>query len=205
MLRSNRFLPQMSLIQNLSFGFKEITLSLLCAFILPYNLCVISCLLILGFSVRHLSLRCDQFRRNFFLIWEKLTQIGNGLCSNGGLCAFCGSKMQSLKVKFERDREVMELRKKLRRERKERKEAMKELEREREASAWASEEAMAKISRLQSEKALVEREARQYREIMEKKQLYDKEVIDYLQLLVQSIEPDASRFVRHGDDEILSV
>lgn len=113
--------------------------------------------------------------------------------------------MQSLKLKSERDKEVMELRKKLRRERKERKEAMKELEREREASAWASEEAMAKISRLQSEKALVEREARQFREIMEKKQLYDKEVIDYLQSLLQSIEPDALRFVGNGDDEFLSV
>lgn len=249
MLRSVRFLPQMSLglVQNLNFGLRGISLSapnpavvtniaiiswffyifffgsmfvvlsLLCASFLSVSLCVMSSLLILCLSLRRLGL----IWANFSLIWAKLTRFRYGLCSNGGLCACCGSKMQSLKQikgskggETERDKEVIvELRKKLRRERKKRTEAIEELEREREASAWASEEAMAKIMLLQSEKALVEREARQYREVMEKKQLHDKEVIDYLhQLVVHNIcvergeeQPGASRFVRDGDDEILTL
>lgn len=75
--------------------------------------------------------------------------------------------------------------------------ACQELEKERQAAASAADEAMAKIACLRSEKALVEREARQFQEMMKQKQMYDKQVIESLQWVImksgmQCWEPEAS-------------
>ncbi|KAF3790165.1 Myosin-binding protein 3 [Nymphaea thermarum] len=55
-----------------------------------------------------------------------------------------------------------------------------ELEEERNAAATAADEAMAMISRLQEEKAVVEMEARQYRRMIEEKAAYDAEEMNIL-------------------------
>lgn len=74
--------------------------------------------------------------------------------------------------------------------------ALEELEKERHAAASAADEAMAKIACLRSEKALVEREARQFQEMMKQKQMYDRQVIESLQWVImksgmQGWEPEA--------------
>ncbi|CAN6447774.1 unnamed protein product [Victoria cruziana] len=55
-----------------------------------------------------------------------------------------------------------------------------ELEEERNAAATAADEAMAMISRLQEEKAMIEMEARQYRRMIEEKAAYDAEEMNIL-------------------------
>uniref|UniRef100_A0A0A9G9D0 GTD-binding domain-containing protein n=1 Tax=Arundo donax TaxID=35708 RepID=A0A0A9G9D0_ARUDO len=44
---------------------------------------------------------------------------------------------------------------------------------------------MAKIACLRSEKALVEREARQFQQMMQQKQMYDQQVIESLQWVIK--------------------
>ncbi|KAK7350001.1 hypothetical protein VNO77_08004 [Canavalia gladiata] len=56
-----------------------------------------------------------------------------------------------------------------------------ELEKERAAAATAADEAMAMISRLQEEKALMEMEMRQYQRIIEERVVYDEEEMNILQ------------------------
>nr|GMD73893.1 probable myosin-binding protein 5 [Ipomoea batatas] len=55
-----------------------------------------------------------------------------------------------------------------------------ELEKERNAAATAADEAMAMISRLQDEKALIEMEARQYKRIIEEKSAYEADEMEVL-------------------------
>ncbi|KQJ83002.1 hypothetical protein BRADI_5g12547v3 [Brachypodium distachyon] len=76
------------------------------------------------------------------------------------------------------------LRRRLAWERRLKEAALEELEKERRASASAADEAMAKIACLRNEKALVEREARQFREMAQQKQLYDRQVIESLQWMI---------------------
>ncbi|KAK3144558.1 hypothetical protein QOZ80_4AG0314690 [Eleusine coracana subsp. coracana] len=92
---------------------------------------------------------------------------------------------------------VQWLRKRLKEEKMLKEVALEELEKERRAAASAADEAMAKIACLRSEKALVEREAKQFREIAQQKQLYDRQVIESLQWVItragiQCWEPEAS-------------
>jgi hypothetical protein len=92
---------------------------------------------------------------------------------------------------------VESLRRRLARERRLKEAALEELEKERRAAASAADETMAKISCLRNEKALVEREARQYREFAQQKQMYDRHVIESLQWMInkfgmQSGEPKYS-------------
>ncbi|KAJ1271378.1 hypothetical protein BS78_06G124000 [Paspalum vaginatum] len=92
---------------------------------------------------------------------------------------------------------VQYLRRRLKEERLLKEVAFEELEKERQAAASAADEAMAKIACLRSEKALVEREARQFQEMMKQKQMYDKQVIESLQWVImksgmQCWEPEAS-------------
>jgi hypothetical protein len=89
------------------------------------------------------------------------------------------------------------LRRRLARERRLKEAALEELEKERRAAASAADETMAKIACLRNEKALVEREARQDREIAQQKQMYDRHVIESLQWMInkfgmQSGEPKYS-------------
>ncbi|XP_051217696.1 protein FLOURY 1 [Lolium perenne] len=89
------------------------------------------------------------------------------------------------------------LRRRLARERRLKEVALEELEKERRAAASAADEAMAKIACLRNEKALVEREARQFREMAQQKQMYDRQVIESLQWMIskfgmQSGEPEYS-------------
>ncbi|TVU14156.1 hypothetical protein EJB05_37603, partial [Eragrostis curvula] len=79
---------------------------------------------------------------------------------------------------------VQWLRKRLKEEKMLKEVALEELEKERRAAASAADEAMAKIACLRSEKALVEREARQFREMAQQKQLYDRQVIESLQFVI---------------------
>lgn len=89
------------------------------------------------------------------------------------------------------------LRRRIVRERRLKEAALEELEKERRAAASAADEAMAKIACLRNEKALVEREARQFREMAQQKQMYDRQVIESLQWMIskfgmQSGEPEYS-------------
>uniref|UniRef100_M8BU90 Uncharacterized protein n=1 Tax=Aegilops tauschii TaxID=37682 RepID=M8BU90_AEGTA len=92
---------------------------------------------------------------------------------------------------------VERLRRRLVRERRLKEAALEELEKERRAAASAADEAMAKIACLRNEKALVEREAKQFREMVQQKQMYDRQVIESLQWMInkfgmQSREPEFS-------------
>ncbi|KAL6650860.1 hypothetical protein ACP70R_009785 [Stipagrostis hirtigluma subsp. patula] len=92
---------------------------------------------------------------------------------------------------------VQWLRRRLKEERLLKEVAVEELEKERRAAASAADEAMAKIACLRSEKALVEREARQFREMAQQKQMYDRQVIESLQWVImksgmQCWEPEAA-------------
>ncbi|KAK3185218.1 hypothetical protein Dsin_032504 [Dipteronia sinensis] len=68
--------------------------------------------------------------------------------------------------------------------------ACMELEKERMAASSAAEETMAMILRLQNEKSATEIEANQYRILAEKKQEFDKEVIESLQWIVMRHESE---------------
>ncbi|RRT78393.1 hypothetical protein B296_00019485 [Ensete ventricosum] len=72
---------------------------------------------------------------------------------------------------------TVKLKEKIAEKRKLRAAAVSELEKERAAASSAADEAMAKIAMLQSQKGLIERQARLYREMAEQKQLYDEQVI----------------------------
>lgn len=76
------------------------------------------------------------------------------------------------------------LRRRLAEERRLREAALEELEKERRAAASAADEAMAKIACLRNEKALVEREARQFQEMAQQKQMYDRQMIESLQWVI---------------------
>ncbi|KAE9448370.1 hypothetical protein C3L33_19718, partial [Rhododendron williamsianum] len=65
-----------------------------------------------------------------------------------------------------------------------------ELEKERNAAATASEEAMAMVLRLQNEKSLIDMEAKQYRRLAEEKQIHDQEVIQSLRWIVMKHESE---------------
>lgn len=69
-------------------------------------------------------------------------------------------------------------------ERRLREAALEELEKERRAAASAADEAMAKIACLRNEKALLEREARQFQEMAQQKQMYDRQMIESLQWVI---------------------
>ncbi|KAL6545837.1 hypothetical protein OROGR_009711 [Orobanche gracilis] len=84
----------------------------------------------------------------------------------------------------ESEYDVSILRKLLKDERRKAKVALKELAKERWASASAAEEAMAMILRLQNEKSLIDLELNQYKRLAEEKQIHDQEVIRSLQWLV---------------------
>ncbi|KAM3367893.1 hypothetical protein ACQJBY_016442 [Aegilops geniculata] len=79
---------------------------------------------------------------------------------------------------------VERLRWRLVRERRLKEAALEELEKERCAAASAADEAMAKIACLRNEKALVERGAKQSREMAQQKQMYDRQVIESLQWMI---------------------
>ncbi|XP_040379349.1 protein FLOURY 1-like [Oryza brachyantha] len=80
---------------------------------------------------------------------------------------------------------IERLKRRLAAERRRRDAALEELEKERRAAASAADEAMAKIACLRNEKALVEREARQFQEMAQQKQMYDRQLIESLQWVIQ--------------------
>lgn len=97
----------------------------------------------------------------------------------------------------EEEGNVQYLRRRLKEERLLKEVALEELEKERLAAATAADEAMAKIACLRSEKALVEREARQLQDMARQKQMYDRQVIESLQWVImksgmQGWEPEAA-------------
>jgi len=97
----------------------------------------------------------------------------------------------------EEEGNVQYLRRRLKEERLLKEVALEELEKERLAAATAADEAMAKIACLRSEKALVEREARQLQDMARQKQMYDRQVIESLQWVImksgmQGWEPEVA-------------
>lgn len=79
-----------------------------------------------------------------------------------------------------------------------------ELEKERKAALSAADEAMAKIMLLQNEKGLMEREARQYREMMEQKQAYDREIVENLKWIILNLQEEkmsTEKPVSNGQDD----
>lgn len=83
---------------------------------------------------------------------------------------------------------INDLRKQLREEREARKALSLELDQERNAAQTAAEETLAMISRIQSEKASAEMEARQFKRIVEEKSVYDEEAIAILKEIVVKLE-----------------
>uniref|UniRef100_A0ACD5X8S4 Uncharacterized protein n=3 Tax=Avena sativa TaxID=4498 RepID=A0ACD5X8S4_AVESA len=69
----------------------------------------------------------------------------------------------------------------------------KELEEERSASAVATSQAMAMITRLQEEKAATRTEAAQYRRVMEEQSAYDREDAERLAAAVRELEAEVDR------------
>ncbi|CAI9760004.1 unnamed protein product [Fraxinus pennsylvanica] len=86
--------------------------------------------------------------------------------------------------------DITELRKLVKIERKRANVAYAELEKEMAASATAAEEAMGMILRLQNERRVIEMEANRYRNLAEKKQLHDQEVIRSLKWLLLNHSPE---------------
>ncbi|KAF7843034.1 protein FLOURY 1-like [Senna tora] len=82
----------------------------------------------------------------------------------------------------------MTLRKLVKIERRRANDAYAELEMEREASASAADEAIAMIQRHQSEKSLVDLEAKQFRRVAEQAQSYDQEVVESLRSIIRRNE-----------------
>ncbi|CAI9773207.1 unnamed protein product [Fraxinus pennsylvanica] len=86
--------------------------------------------------------------------------------------------------------DITKLRKLVKIKRKRANAAYAELEKERAASATTADEAMAMISRLQNEMSMIEMESNWYRNLAEKKQLRDQEVIRSLKWLLLSHSPE---------------
>ncbi|KAH9312323.1 hypothetical protein KI387_027358, partial [Taxus chinensis] len=76
----------------------------------------------------------------------------------------------------------------LREEREARKALSLELDKERSAAQTAAEEALAMITRIQSEKASTEMEARQFKRIVEEKSVYDEEAIEIFKEILVRLE-----------------
>ncbi|CAM6074412.1 unnamed protein product [Sphagnum tenellum] len=68
-----------------------------------------------------------------------------------------------------------------------------ELEKERNAAATAANEAMAMITRLQEEKALVQMEARQFQRMVEEKAVYDQEAMEILKEVLARREEEKNQ------------
>jgi PHD/YefM family antitoxin component YafN of YafNO toxin-antitoxin module len=68
-----------------------------------------------------------------------------------------------------------------------------ELEKERNAAATAANEAMAMITRLQEEKALVQMEARQFQRMVEEKTVYDQEAMEILKEVLARREEEKNQ------------
>ncbi|KAH7575525.1 hypothetical protein JRO89_XS02G0133700 [Xanthoceras sorbifolium] len=86
--------------------------------------------------------------------------------------------------------DVIALRRSVKIERERASMACMEVDKERMAAASAADEAMAMILRLQNEKSAIEIEANQYRRLAEKKQEFDKEVIQSLQWIIMRHESE---------------
>ncbi|CAK9191495.1 unnamed protein product [Sphagnum troendelagicum] len=97
------------------------------------------------------------------------------------------------KQTFDKSREAVNLEESLQAERGEALAAIYlELEKERNASATAANEAMGMIARLQEEKAAVVMEARQFRRLVDEKSMHDQEAIEYLQKVLANSEEEKS-------------
>uniref|UniRef100_A0A0D3FWQ7 GTD-binding domain-containing protein n=1 Tax=Oryza barthii TaxID=65489 RepID=A0A0D3FWQ7_9ORYZ len=164
-------------------------------------------LLLLATGVWRLGKRCEAVEG---LVGNADATV-QALRVGGVVCAVCGTKILALKKKgglppsptpsparskgscsdkpvassAEEGGSVERLRRRLAAERRRREAALEELEKERRAAASAADEAMAKIACLRNEKALVEREARQFREMAQQKQMYDRQQIESLQWVIQ--------------------
>ncbi|KAM3261171.1 hypothetical protein ACQJBY_052061 [Aegilops geniculata] len=80
----------------------------------------------------------------------------------------------------------------------------KELEEERSASAVATSQAMAMITRLQEEKAAMRTEAAQYRRVMEEQSAYDRDDAERLAGVVRELEAEVEGYkTRLRDQEIV--
>ncbi|XP_048532175.1 myosin-binding protein 3-like [Triticum urartu] len=80
----------------------------------------------------------------------------------------------------------------------------KELEEERSASAVATSQAMAMITRLQEEKAAMRTEAAQYRRVMEEQSAYDRDEAERLAGVVRELEAEVEGYkARLRDHEIV--
>ncbi|XP_037443867.1 probable myosin-binding protein 6 [Triticum dicoccoides] len=102
----------------------------------------------------------------------------------------CGT-VDELKRRVELDRRSMAL-------------LWKELEEERSASAVATSQAMAMITRLQEEKAAMRTEAAQYRRVMEEQSAYDRDEADRLAGAVRELEAEVEGYkARLRDHEIV--
>ncbi|XBH73433.1 hypothetical protein VPH35_100536 [Triticum aestivum] len=102
----------------------------------------------------------------------------------------CGT-VDELKRRVELDRRSMAL-------------LWKELEEERSASAVATSQAMAMITRLQEEKAAMRTEAAQYRRVMEEQSAYDRDDAERLAGVVRELEAEVEGYkARLRDHEIV--
>ncbi|KAF7016839.1 hypothetical protein CFC21_030367 [Triticum aestivum] len=122
-------------------------------------------------------------RRHLHRVWD-CSDVSWSLASELEQEADTEDEDIASKVTSAEESNVERLRRRLVRERRLKEAALEDLEKERCAAASAADEAMAKIACLRNEKALVEREAKQSREMAQQKQMYDRQVIESLQWMI---------------------
>ncbi|KAM0924614.1 hypothetical protein ACQ4PT_004588 [Festuca glaucescens] len=105
--------------------------------------------------------------------------------------AECSGTVDALRWQVDLDRRSMAL-------------LWKELEEERSASAVATSQAMAMITRLQEEKAAMRTEAAQYRRVMEEQSAYDREDAERLAGEVRDLEAEVERCRAELSDQAIA-
>ncbi|XP_068657042.1 protein FLOURY 1-like [Aristolochia californica] len=145
-----------------------------------YHLFVLVVLFFLGLKVLDIS-------------WKDIAGSENG--EKDELCAVCG-KRETTVVEEEEEEEgkrlqegsELKVKEELTASRKALRMVSYELEEERNAASSAAEAAILMILKLQNEKSLIQMEARQYRELAERKQCHDAQTIEYLKWVIQKYE-----------------
>lgn len=132
--------------------------------------------------------RVLSLQRNYSGVSDGSMLNTEGEAEEGGECS---STVDALRRQVELDRRSMAV-------------LWKELEEERSASAVATSQAMAMITRLQEEKAAMRTEAAQYRRVMEEQSAYDREDAERLAGEVRELEAEVKRCRAELSDQAIA-
>lgn len=171
-----------SLIQRIDFPFGYFAIGCFSQFDSLLMLFVMLVMILLGLIVLQPGL-CWRF-----LGFIK-TGFGSKPCS-GEECESKNGFLENWYCRGDLEFNVMALRRLVNIEKQRANMAITELEKERLAASSAANEAMAMILRLQNEKSVIEIEANQYRRVAEKKQEFDKQVIESMQWCLMKHESE---------------